>query len=327
MKFIIPVCFIVLIICITALCMMLYRLYKILKFNEKQILKIFRQLRYGQLNVDLSTFKNKNIQTAASKLTEALKDREVMIEEYKHILLEKNKSLEKMIELEKESQQFKDDFVAALTHDLKTPVIAEVNTLEMILAGTFGEISQAQKEVLSMMLKCDKDLINLIKMLLETYKYQEGNIQLNCEKTDFVNFVKNITVEMKPLFIPKNQNLVLNFEVENIFANIDKIHFKRVIENLLINANNYGDENSEILIKIYSENNKIIFEISNYGQVISQKDIELIFKKYYTGTNKFTHLGTGLGLYCVHKIVQLHNGEVKAETSENKTTFIVTLPV
>ena len=178
-----------LILCIIILCSLIYKLYKNSKFNEKQILKIFRQLRYGQLSVDLSTFKNKNIQTAASKLTEALKDREVMLEEYKHILLEKNNSLEKMIELEKESQQFKDDFVAALTHDLKTPVIAEVNTLEMILAGTFGEISQAQKEVLSMMLKCDKDLINLIKMLLETYKYQEGNIQLNCEKTDFVNFV------------------------------------------------------------------------------------------------------------------------------------------
>lgn len=326
MKLVIISGFIFLILCITVLCTVLYRFYKMSKFSEKQILKIFRQLRYGQLNIDLSTFRNKNISTAASKLTEALKDREIMLDEYKHILLEKNKSLEKMIELEKESQQFKDDFVAALTHDLKTPIIAEINTLKMILAGTFGEITPQQREVLSIMLKSDNDLINLVKMLLQTYKYQEGNIQLNCEKTDFVNFVKNIAEEMQTVFSAKNQNFVLNSDRENYFVNIDRIHFKRVIENLLINAHNYGNDNSEISVKIYGENNKIIFEISNFGQVISQKDIELIFKKYYTGTNKFTHIGTGLGLYCVQKIVQLHNGEIKAETDANKTTFTVTLP-
>ena len=326
MKIVVILSFTVLILCVIILCAIIYRFYKISKFNEKQILKVFRQLRYGQLNIDLGSFKYKNIQNAASKLTEALNDREVMLEEYKHILMEKNKSLEKMIEIEKESQQFKDDFVAALTHDLKTPVIAEINTLEMILAGTFGEITPAQREVLEMMLKSDKDLINLIKMLLQTYKYQEGNIRLNCEQTDFISFIKNTVDEMIHVFSSKHQKISVNTDFESIFVNIDKIHFKRVIENLLINANNYGDENSEIEINISSDSETVVFRITNTGQTVSQKDIDLIFKKYYTGTNKFTHLGTGLGLYCAHKIVQLHKGEIKAETDENKTTFIVTLP-
>ena len=80
---------------------------------ETQILKLLRQLRYGQLNVNLETFRNEKIKHASEKLIEALSDREMMLQEYKHMLTEKNKSLEIMIEQEKESQKFKDDFVAA----------------------------------------------------------------------------------------------------------------------------------------------------------------------------------------------------------------------
>lgn len=317
---------IILPICIIVLCLLLYRMHRTSKFNERQILKTLRQLRYGQLNVDLSGFKNAKIQSAASKLTEALKDRETMLEEYKHILIEKNKSLETMIELEKESQKFKDDFVAALAHDLKTPVIAEVNTIEMILRGTFGEVTEAQKKVFEMMLQSDKDLIHLSEMLLQTYKFQEGKIEIKPEKTDYSAFLSNITEEMFPVFKAKGQILTTD-KIPTFIVNIDKIQFKRVIENLLINANKYGDENSEIFIRVYNEESNVIFEISNTGQVISEKDIELIFQKYYSGTNKFTHLGTGLGLYCANKIVQLHNGTITAETENNKTTFRVSLPV
>jgi len=327
MKIFIVSSFIILLISIILLCLLIYRMYKTSKFNERQILKTLRQLRYGQLNVDLSGFKNDKIQSAASKLTEALKDRETMIEEYKHILIEKNKSLETMIELEKESQQFKDDFVAALTHDLKTPVIAEVNTIEMILRGTFGDVSEPQRQVLEMMLQSDKDLIKLSETLLQTYKYQQGKMEINAEKTDFKLFVNKIIEEMTPVFTSKGQKIITEQLEETVNANIDKIQFKRVIENLLINANKYGDENTEIFIKIYKCENEIIFEISNVGQVISEKDIELIFQKYYSGTNKFTHLGTGLGLYCAHKIVLLHNGNITAETESNKTTFKVSLPI
>ena len=175
---------IILPVCIIVLCVLIYRMYKTSKFKERQILKTLRQLRYGQLNVDFNGFKNDKLKMAASKLTEALKDRETMLEEYKHILIEKNKSLETMIELEKESQKFKDYFVAALAHDLKTPVIAEVNTIEMILRGTFGEVTEAQKKVFEMMLQSDKDLIHLSEMLLQTYKFQEGKIEIKPEKTD-----------------------------------------------------------------------------------------------------------------------------------------------
>lgn len=297
------------------------------KFNEIQFLKMLRQLRYGQLNVNLSTFRNENIKTASAKLLEALQDREKMLSEYKQILIEKNKSLEKMIELEKESQKFKDDFVAALTHDLKTPVIAEVNAIKMLLSGNFGEINSSQKEVLEMMLKSDKDLIELSEMLLQTYKFQQAEVELNKSKVDVAVFVKEIFDEISPLFHPKNQTPIADIQVKNLFSCIDTIHFKRVVHNLLLNASKYGYNDTSIILKIYRDNDKICIQIINEGDTINPEDAKLIFQKYYSGIKKFSQLGTGLGLYCANKIVCAHNGAIDVSSIDNKTIFTVCLPI
>ena len=291
--------------------------------TETQILKLLRQLRYGQLNVNLETFPNEKIKHASEKLIEALSDREMMLQEYKLLLTEKNKSLEIMIAQEKESQQFKDDFVAALTHDLKTPVIAELNAINMLIGGMFGDISPSQKEVLEMMKKSDSDLIELSEMLQQTYKFQSNEIVLKKEKTDLNEFIKNIFEELKPIFNSKNQNPLCEIQNEKIFAEIDLINFKRVLQNLLLNASKYAYKDTDVTLKLYSEDGKALITVTNYGDTINENETELIFEKYYSGINKFQQLSTGLGLYCANKIVTAHDGKIDVKSSDGKTVFTV----
>ena len=290
---------------------------------ETQILKLLRQLRYGQLNVNLETFRNEKIKHASEKLIEALSDREMMLQEYKHMLTEKNKSLEIMIEQEKESQKFKDDFVAALTHDLKTPVIAELNAINMLMNGMFGEISAPQKEVLSMMEKSDKDLIELSEMLQQTYKIQANEIVLKKEKTELNRFLADIFDELKPIFNSKNQNPLCEIQDEKVFAQIDLMNFKRVIHNLLLNASKYAYSDTDVTLNLYSENDKIFITVTNFGDTINEDEMKLIFEKYYSGINKFQQLSTGLGLYCANKIVMAHGGKIDVKSEEGKTVFTV----
>lgn len=290
---------------------------------ETQILKLLRQLRYGQLNVNLETFRNEKIKHASEKLIEALSDREMMLQEYKHMLTEKNKSLEIMIEQEKESQKFKDDFVAALTHDLKTPVIAELNAINMLMNGMFGEISAPQKEVLSMMEKSDKDLIELSEMLQQTYKIQANEIVLKKEKTELNRFLADIFDELKPIFNSKNQNPLCEIQDEKVFAQIDLMNFKRVIHNLLLNASKYAYSDTDVTLKLYSENDKIFITVTNFGDTINEDEMKLIFEKYYSGINKFQQLSTGLGLYCANKIVMAHGGKIDVKSEDGKTVFTV----
>ncbi len=290
---------------------------------ETQILKLLRQLRYGQLNVNLETFRNEKIKHASEKLIEALSDREMMLQEYKHMLTEKNKSLEIMIEQEKESQKFKDDFVAALTHDLKTPVIAELNAINMLMNGMFGEISAPQKEVLSMMEKSDKDLIELSEMLQQTYKIQANEIVLKKEKTELNRFLADIFDELKPIFNSKNQNPLCEIQDEKVFAQIDLMNFKRVIHNLLLNASKYAYSDTDVTLNLYSENDKIFITVTNFGDTINEDEMKLIFEKYYSGINKFQQLSTGLGLYCANKIVMAHGGKIDVKSENGKTVFTV----
>lgn len=290
---------------------------------ETQILKLLRQLRYGQLNVNLETFQNEKIKHASEKLIEALSDREMMLQEYKHMLTEKNKSLEIMIEQEKESQKFKDDFVAALTHDLKTPVIAELNAINMLMDGMFGEISAPQKEVLSMMEKSDKDLIELSEMLQQTYKIQANEIVLKKEKTELNRFLADIFDELKPIFNSKNQNPLCEIQDEKVFAQIDLMNFKRVIHNLLLNASKYAYSDTDVTLNLYSADDKIFITVTNFGDTINEDETKLIFEKYYSGINKFQQLSTGLGLYCANKIVTAHGGKIDVKSEDGKTVFTV----
>ena len=327
MKIILILICIGLIIAVIILGTVIFRLYKEQKRIETQALKMIRHLRYGQFNVNLETFKNEQIKTATAKMIEALKDREAMLAEYKQILIEQNKSLEQSIKREKEAQKFKDDFIAALTHDLKTPVIAEVNTIKMFLSGTFGEISESQKEVLEMMLRSDQDLIELSEMLLQTYKYQQTEISLSKTKTEMGEYVSDVFQELYPILQSKEQTPSLIRPEEKIFAEIDTMHFKRVLHNLILNATKYGFANTTITVSLKRQEDKLYISITDIGEKINPEDIELIFQKYYTGINKFSYIGTGLGLYCVNKIVKAHGGEVKVDVNDsNENTFTVIIP-
>lgn len=309
-------------VCIS-LVVLIVNMRKTAKFNEIQLLKMLRQLRYGQLQVDLSSYKNENIKTSAEQLIEALSDREKMLSEYKQILIAKNKSLEEMIEIEKESQKFKDDFVAALTHDLKTPVIAELNAIKMLLAGNFGEISPQQKEVLEMMLNSDKDLIELSEMLLSTYKYQQAEVEMHPVKTEVCEFSRSVFEELYPILNPKNQRPVFECEKDRVYAEIDHVQFKRVLTNLILNASKYGYNDSDVRVEIACGDKDISIKIINRGDEINPEDAKLIFEKYYSGIKKFSHLGTGLGLYCANKIVSAHSGKIDVSSQDKTTVFTV----
>ena len=88
------------------------------------------------------------------------------------------------VSLQKEMDRLRDDFIATLTHDLRTPLLAAIQTLEFFLDGSLGEISDKQKTLLDTMKKSNEDMLGLVNALLEVYKYESG--KLNLCKTKFL---------------------------------------------------------------------------------------------------------------------------------------------
>lgn len=227
---------------------------------------------------------------------------------------------------QRELETLKEDFVATLTHDLKVPIIAETNMLELFLNKNFGPISEKQEIALKNMQTSNKELLDLVQIVLETYKVRDGNIRLFKENILLKGFIQSIIEEMEPIAIKTNNSIKFLSE-RDIRVYADKIQLRRVIKNLIQNAISYGEPNSPIEIRIGEVPKYIVIKVKDYGAGISKEDIDKIFNRYYSAAKKFRKIGTGLGLYLAQQIIKNHGGELTVESEEGKyTEFTIKLP-
>ena len=228
---------------------------------------------------------------------------------------------------QREVDSLKEDFVATLTHDLKVPIIAEANMLEFFLQEKFGTLNEKQKEALENMRASNKELLDLVQIVLETYRLKEDEIDLNLEKISVKKFLNIIADEMTYI-AQKNNNKIVVTVPEDYEIKIDFLHFKRVLKNLVNNAILYGKSNTNIEITAQIVDGKSQIIVKDYGKGISSEDIEKIFNKYFSASKKFRKIGTGLGLYLSKKIVEAHGGKLGVESQEGEyTKFFIDMDI
>ena len=227
---------------------------------------------------------------------------------------------------QKELETLKEDFVATLTHDLKVPIIAETNMIDLFLSGNFGAISEKQKVALKNMQTSNKELLDLVQIVLETYKIKGGKMALYKENIMLISFINEIIEEMSP--IANKAGNKLNFIKERdirVFA--DRFQLKRIIKNLIQNAIAHGKAKTPIDIRIGEIPNYIAIFIKDYGGGISKEEAEKIFNKYYSAGKKFRKIGTGLGLYLALQIANAHRGDLTVNSTEGEfTEFCIKIP-
>ena len=231
----------------------------------------------------------------------------------------------KDVTTQKEIETLKEDFVATLTHDLKVPIIAESNMLSFLLTEKFGTLNIKQTEAIKTMQASNKELLNLVRIVLDTYKMEDGGIVLYKEPVILKEFIDEIILEMAPIADDSKNKLISKIPI-NIELELDVMQMRRVFKNLIQNAISYGKTNSNIDIKAIKRDKNIIISVKDYGRGIPKEDIDKIFNKYYSANKKFRKIGTGLGLYLSKEIVEAHGGKLIVQSEENKyTEFCITL--
>ncbi len=228
---------------------------------------------------------------------------------------------------EREIETLKEDFVATLTHDLKVPIVAESNIINFLLNGTFGEISDKQEFALLNMKKSNQELVELVQIILETYKIKETGIKLLKENIMLNGFISDIVESTQP--IANNSGITIYFTPSrDIKVTADPMQLERVIKNLISNAISHSNTKDRIDIKTGEIPGYITISVIDYGQGIPPKEIKLIFNKYYSAAKKFRKIGTGLGLYLSQQIVKSHGGEITVQSEEGvQTEFCIKLPL
>lgn len=219
---------------------------------------------------------------------------------------------------QKKADRLRDDFIATLTHDLRTPLLAAIQTLKFFLDGSLGEISDRQALLLSTMLKSNEDLLGLVNALLEVFRYDADKLVLQKTNFEFNQLVYQVYNELKPLADKKELEFTFEDTEFDLLINADKTELRRVICNLCGNAINYTPQGGSVKLIIKAEENDIIFSVADNGSGIPQEDIPNLFQRFSQGTSAKRSTGTGLGLYLSRQIIEAHGGKIWLESMLNK---------
>lgn len=239
------------------------------------------------------------------------------------------------ISARKEIERLRDDFVSTLTHDLRTPLLAAIQTLGFFADGSLGELSTRQHELIAMLIQSKRELLGLVNVLLEVYKYESGRQKLILDTVNVAELIRGIVQELTALAQDREQSLHLDIAeqatAEQLSVRGDKQELKRVFVNLIGNAINFTPKGGRIQIVITLEPNakkhRIKICVADNGRGIPAQDLPLLFQRFSQGTSKQRSSGSGLGLYLSRQIVEAHHGTIGVESEEGVgSRFYVILP-
>jgi len=213
-------------------------------------------------------------------------------------------------------QKSKEASFAMIAHDLKTPVFAIFQALELLCRGRFGDLNPTQKEILELCRNSCTFAKYLVGNILCSYKINSSGIKLRTQEFNISKTIEECKNEIS--FLLQEKPLQINLNIPHDFSiSCDKNEIQRVILNLLYNAITYAKPDSEIDIILNFDETYLNFSVRNESEYIPKEDISAIFQKNFSIENKYNKPGTGLGLYVSNKIIQAHGGEMIAKSSAN----------
>ena len=221
------------------------------------------------------------------------------------------------------------DFVANVSHEIKTPLTAIQGFVETLLHGN-GQSLREQERFLGIILKHVNRLNAILEDLLVLSRMEQENglssIQLvNSRIKDVIQTAVQIC---QPKATAKNIDIDINV-ADHINAKLDATLLEQALVNLIDNAVKYSDKGRRVQIDTDSSENHVSIRISDHGPGIPQNHLPRLFERFYRVDKARSRKlgGTGLGLAIVKHIVQAHGGHISVESTLGKgSTFIIQLP-
>ncbi len=235
-------------------------------------------------------------------------------------------NLQKHEQLLKEEIGRKNDLVAYLAHDLKTPLTSVIGYLSLLNEAEDMPDKMHEKYI-DITLRKALRLEELINEFFEITRYNMMQISVDMERIDLAYMLYQMADEFYPQLQKKNNTVRLDID-ENIFITGDSNKLARVFNNILKNAIAYSYENTEIEISTRVNSEGIEISFLNRGKTISKEKLKTIFEKFVRldEARGISTGGAGLGLAIAREIINLHGGRIGATSENEETTFTVFLP-
>lgn len=237
-------------------------------------------------------------------------------------------SYEKLIEHEKE----RNHFLVTLSHELKTPVNIIYSSLQLLSLFRY----KSDKDFKEYYLKYEKSvkhnclrMLRLINNIIDMTKINSGAIKAQFINYDIIKLVEDVTMSVLSSVELKGINIVFDTEIEEKLIKCDPNMIERIVLNLLSNAIKFSFNNGSILVSIANKNGYIIIKVKDDGIGIPLEMKKKIFYKFEQIDKSLNRKaeGSGIGLYIVKLLVELHSGYIELESEEGKgSEFRVYIP-
>jgi PAS domain S-box-containing protein len=226
----------------------------------------------------------------------------------------------------KEFEQKKDDFIGMVAHELKTPLsimklYADFLEGSIKNGGSQAELLESANEISN---QVDK-LTVLINDLHNMSRYQTNETAFQVNTLNLRDCVKKAVSDLSLI---NNRNIIFQGE-KAVFVNGNEERLSQVIINLVNNAKRYSSPETDIIVRVFKENDLACVQVQDFGIGIAEENIEKIFERYYriNHADDYAEKGAGIGLYVCSEIVKHHKGVISVESELGKgSTFTIKLP-
>ena len=231
-----------------------------------------------------------------------------------------------LMDKERESERTKNELITNVAHDLRTPLTSIIGYLEL-LSGKVAIPQEMQKKYIDIAYAKSKRLEKLIEDLFGFTKMNYGKMTMHVSKVDVVKLLSQLLEEFYPSFMDKNLSYELKSNVPAQVITADGNLLARLFDNLINNAIKYGADGKRVLVNIHVADTVVTISVTNFGYVIPEDELPLIFNKFYrVEQSRSTNTGgTGLGLAIAKNIVDMHGGSISVASDLNGTVFTVKL--
>ena len=239
---------------------------------------------------------------------------------FERALTEKNEWL-------KEADTLKNDFVKHVSYELRSPLTNIIGFAQLLADADFGPVSDKQREYTDYILSSSSSLLAIINDILDLATADAGVLELDFKTISVREAIENATEGLQDRL--RERDIELDMQLPEEIGEFvgDERRIVQILFNLLANAIKFSDDGGKVALHVRQTEENIVFEVQDWGAGIPEAFIDQIFNRFESRATGQVRGGAGLGLSIVKQLVELHQGEVKVESTEGQGTIVTcTMP-
>lgn len=224
----------------------------------------------------------------------------------------------------KEADKAKEEWIANISHDLKTP-LSSIKGYAELLKGDQYEINiEEAKRYGTAILDNSNYIQELVNDLSLVYKLKNKVLPIKFKEENLINLLQESIIDLLNNSKYSNREINFNYYDDNIILDCDKKYLKRAINNFIINSLEHNSKDTIVIVSVLKKENNINIIIEDNGYGIKEEDFKNIFTRYYRGVNTSSaYNGSGLGMAIAKEVIDCHDGVINIESEVGLGTKII----